>query len=86
VVTAQQEKLNLRAVLYAVRVGGREIVTGSVGESMTGVPAKPDMYSATGRSPRSTCRRCCCWWTRASSSPDQADTRPDRSNVLGHYI
>jgi CubicO group peptidase (beta-lactamase class C family) len=48
VVTEQREKLNLRAVLYAVRVDGREIVTGAVGESMTGVPATPDMYVRNG--------------------------------------
>jgi hypothetical protein len=48
VVTEQREKLNLRAVLYAVRVDGREIVTGAVGESMTGVPATPNMHFRNG--------------------------------------
>jgi CubicO group peptidase (beta-lactamase class C family) len=48
VVTEQQQKLHLRAVLYAVRVDGREIVTGAVGESMTGVPATPDMHFRNG--------------------------------------
>jgi CubicO group peptidase (beta-lactamase class C family) len=48
VVTEQQEKLHLRAVLYAVRVDGQEIVTGAVGESMTGVPATPDMHVRNG--------------------------------------
>jgi len=47
-VTEQQEKLHLRAVLYAVRVDGKEIVTGAVGESMTAVPATPDMYFRNG--------------------------------------
>jgi hypothetical protein len=42
--TEQQDKLNLRAVLYAVRVDGQEIVTGALGDSMTGLPARPDGY------------------------------------------
>ena len=48
VITEQQKKLNLRAVLYTVRVNEQEVVTGAVGESMTGVLATPDMYFRNG--------------------------------------
>ncbi|MFI8822680.1 serine hydrolase domain-containing protein [Streptomyces sp. NPDC053431] len=40
--------LKLKAVLLRVTVDGREVVTDALGESMTGVPAEPDMHFRAG--------------------------------------
>ncbi|MBX9421224.1 MULTISPECIES: serine hydrolase [Streptomyces] len=45
--TAQKD-LDLKAVQLRVTVDGREIVTDALGESMTGVPAQPDMHFRAG--------------------------------------
>ncbi|WP_030197065.1 serine hydrolase [Streptomyces sp. NRRL S-87] len=45
--TAQSE-LGLRSVILRVTRGGREVVTAATGESMTGVPATPDMHLRVG--------------------------------------
>lgn len=41
-------KAHLRAVIVRVTLDGREIVTAAVGDSMTGVPATPDMHFRNG--------------------------------------
>ncbi|MFD8082412.1 serine hydrolase domain-containing protein [Kitasatospora sp. NPDC059722] len=43
-----KEELDLNSVLLKVTVDGREVVTGAVGESMTGVPATADMHFRVG--------------------------------------
>ncbi|MFF1546818.1 serine hydrolase domain-containing protein [Streptomyces sp. NPDC058291] len=43
-----KKELGLKAALVKVTVDGRELVTGAVGESMTGVPATPAMHFRTG--------------------------------------
>ncbi|MEU2654780.1 serine hydrolase domain-containing protein [Streptomyces sp. NPDC007325] len=43
-----RKDLKLNAVLLRVTVDGRELVTGALGESMTGVPAEPDMHFRAG--------------------------------------
>ncbi|MER5349340.1 serine hydrolase domain-containing protein [Kitasatospora sp. NPDC002551] len=43
-----QEELDLNAVILRVSVDGREIVTGALGESMTGVAAEPAMHFRAG--------------------------------------
>ncbi|GGY74943.1 serine hydrolase domain-containing protein [Streptomyces omiyaensis] len=43
-----RKDLALNAVLLRVTVDGRELVTGALGESMTGVPAEPDMHFRAG--------------------------------------
>ncbi|MFE5791862.1 serine hydrolase domain-containing protein [Streptomyces sp. NPDC056503] len=43
-----RKDLRLNAVLLRVTVDGRELVTGALGESMTGVPAEPDMHFRAG--------------------------------------
>ncbi|MFF2774710.1 serine hydrolase domain-containing protein [Streptomyces sp. NPDC058052] len=43
-----RKDLRLNAVLLRVTVDGREVVTGALGESMTGVPAEPDMHFRAG--------------------------------------
>ncbi|MFE5297024.1 serine hydrolase domain-containing protein [Streptomyces sp. NPDC056632] len=43
-----QQDLKLKAVLLRVDDGGREVVTDALGESMTGVPAEPDMHFRAG--------------------------------------
>ncbi|MFJ5781441.1 serine hydrolase domain-containing protein [Streptomyces hydrogenans] len=43
-----RKDLRLNAVLLRVTVDGREVVTGALGESMTGVPAEPDMRFRAG--------------------------------------
>ncbi|MFF9143790.1 serine hydrolase domain-containing protein [Streptomyces sp. NPDC014861] len=43
-----RKDLRLNAVLLRVTVDGRELVTGALGESMTGVPARPDMHFRAG--------------------------------------
>ncbi|MFC9734574.1 serine hydrolase domain-containing protein [Streptomyces roseolus] len=43
-----RKDLRLKAVLLRVTVDGREVVTGALGESMTGVPAEPDMRFRAG--------------------------------------
>ncbi|MFE0463661.1 serine hydrolase domain-containing protein [Kitasatospora sp. NPDC058965] len=40
--------LDLKSVLVRVTVDGHELVTDAVGESMTGVPAEPDMHFRAG--------------------------------------
>ncbi|MEU4561142.1 serine hydrolase domain-containing protein [Actinoplanes sp. NPDC023936] len=45
--TARGE-LDLGAALVRVTIGGREVVTAAVGESMTGVPATTDMHFRSG--------------------------------------
>ncbi|WP_370148799.1 serine hydrolase domain-containing protein [Streptacidiphilus sp. EB129] len=47
---AQQGKTRygLNSVILKVTVGGRELVTSALGESMTGVPAEPDMHFRAG--------------------------------------
>ncbi|MER7759795.1 serine hydrolase domain-containing protein [Streptomyces sp. NPDC097619] len=41
-------ELKLKAVLLRVEVDGREVVTDALGESMTRVPARPDMHFRAG--------------------------------------
>ncbi|MFF6774554.1 serine hydrolase domain-containing protein [Streptomyces sp. NPDC012637] len=43
-----QRDLKLKAVLLRVTDGDREVVTDALGESMTGVPAEPDMHFRAG--------------------------------------
>ncbi|MFJ9826295.1 serine hydrolase domain-containing protein [Streptomyces sp. NPDC101160] len=43
-----QQDLKLKAVLLRVTEDGREVVTDALGESMTGVPAEPDMHFRAG--------------------------------------
>ncbi|MFG3345204.1 serine hydrolase domain-containing protein [Streptomyces sp. NPDC048018] len=43
-----QQDLKLKSVLLRVTDGGREVVTDALGESMTGVPAEPDMHFRAG--------------------------------------
>ncbi|MFG3407576.1 serine hydrolase domain-containing protein [Streptomyces sp. NPDC048142] len=43
-----RRELGLEAALVRVTVDGREVVTGAFGESMTGVPAKPNMHFRPG--------------------------------------
>ncbi|MER7824105.1 serine hydrolase domain-containing protein [Streptomyces sp. NPDC096097] len=45
---AAQKELDLNAVVLRVTRDGREIVTGALGESMTGVPAAADMHFRAG--------------------------------------
>ncbi len=45
---AAQAEYDLRAVLVRVLIGGEELVTAALGESMTGVPATPDMHFRNG--------------------------------------
>ncbi|MBV9323248.1 MAG: beta-lactamase family protein [Chloroflexi bacterium] len=45
---ALMEQRNLRAVILRVLVDGQELVTDAFGESMTGVPATPDMHFRNG--------------------------------------
>ncbi|MEV7561316.1 serine hydrolase domain-containing protein [Streptomyces sp. NPDC089795] len=45
---AAQKELDLNAVVLRVTRDGREIVTGALGESMTGVPATADMHFRSG--------------------------------------
>ncbi|MFJ6054147.1 serine hydrolase domain-containing protein [Streptomyces sp. NPDC092307] len=45
---AAQKELDLNAVVLRVTRDGREIVTGALGESMTGVPATADMHFRAG--------------------------------------
>ncbi|MFF0432300.1 serine hydrolase domain-containing protein [Streptomyces sp. NPDC004327] len=47
---ARQAKkdLKLKAVLLRVTIDGREVATDGLGESMTGVPAEPDMHFRAG--------------------------------------
>ncbi|MEU3745559.1 MULTISPECIES: serine hydrolase domain-containing protein [Streptomyces] len=48
-VTRKAKKdLRLKAVQLRVTVDGREVVTDALGESMTGVPAEPDMHFRAG--------------------------------------
>jgi D-alanyl-D-alanine carboxypeptidase len=48
IVRRAKKELDLEAVLVKVTVGGRELVTTAVGESMTDVPATPAMHFRTG--------------------------------------
>ncbi|GGS05872.1 hypothetical protein GCM10010269_51030 [Streptomyces humidus] len=48
IVRRAEKELGLEAALVKVTVDGRELVTGAVGESMTGVPATPAMHFRTG--------------------------------------
>ncbi|MFE5934700.1 serine hydrolase domain-containing protein [Streptomyces sp. NPDC056470] len=43
-----KDDLSLNSVELRVTVGGREVVTDALGESMTGVPARPDMHFRAG--------------------------------------
>ncbi|CAM5670642.1 serine hydrolase domain-containing protein [Streptomyces narbonensis] len=43
-----KKDLRLKAVQLRVTVDGREVVTDALGESMTGVPARPDMHFRAG--------------------------------------
>ncbi|MFC8271059.1 serine hydrolase domain-containing protein [Streptomyces sp. NPDC057271] len=43
-----KDDLELNSVELRVTVGGREVVTDALGESMTGVPARPDMHFRAG--------------------------------------
>ncbi|MEE1822600.1 serine hydrolase [Streptomyces sp. BE20] len=43
-----KDELDLNSVVLRVTVDGRELVTGALGESMTGVPAEPDMHVRAG--------------------------------------
>ncbi|MCP2311074.1 serine hydrolase domain-containing protein [Kitasatospora paracochleata] len=47
---AEQAKtdMDLKSVILRVTVDGREVVTGALGESMTGVPAEPAMHFRNG--------------------------------------
>ena len=42
------EKQDVKAVILRVTIDGQEIVTAALGESMTGVPATPDMHFRNG--------------------------------------
>ena len=42
------EKQDVKAVILRVTIDGQEIVTAALGESMTGVPARPDMHFRNG--------------------------------------
>ncbi|KUO10066.1 serine hydrolase domain-containing protein [Streptomyces sp. DSM 15324] len=48
IVRKARKDLDLKAALVKVTVGGRNLYTGAVGESMTGVPATPAMHFRTG--------------------------------------
>ncbi|MFI8964937.1 serine hydrolase domain-containing protein [Streptomyces sp. NPDC053493] len=48
IVRKAKTDLRLNAVLFRVTVDGREVVTDALGESMTGVPAEPDMHFRAG--------------------------------------
>ena len=48
IVRDYMEEANLKAVIVKVTVDGAEIVTAAEGESMTGVPATPDMHFRNG--------------------------------------
>jgi CubicO group peptidase (beta-lactamase class C family) len=48
IVRQVKDELGLKSVLFKVTEGGREIVTGAQGESMTGVPAEPGMHFRSG--------------------------------------
>ncbi|WP_133917407.1 serine hydrolase domain-containing protein [Streptomyces sp. NBC_00582] len=48
IVREARKDLGLKAALVKVTVGGKPLVTGAVGESMTGVPATPAMHFRTG--------------------------------------
>ncbi|GGV43380.1 hypothetical protein GCM10010495_71300 [Kitasatospora herbaricolor] len=43
-----KEQYDLNSVLLKVTVDGRELITTALGESMTGVPAEPDMHFRAG--------------------------------------
>ncbi|MET9650860.1 serine hydrolase domain-containing protein [Streptomyces sp. JL2001] len=43
-----KDELRLKAVELRVTIDGREVVTDALGESMTGVPAEPDMHFRAG--------------------------------------
>ncbi|MEV6974073.1 serine hydrolase domain-containing protein [Kitasatospora sp. NPDC093806] len=43
-----QAELDLNSVVLRITVDGRELVTGAIGESMTDVPAEPDMHFRAG--------------------------------------
>lgn len=43
-----QQELDLKSVILRVTVDGHELVTGALGESMTGVPAEPAMHFRAG--------------------------------------
>ncbi|MCX5308332.1 hypothetical protein OG304_33620 [Streptomyces sp. NBC_00160] len=45
---AAQKELDLNAVVLRVTRDGQEVVTGALGESMTGVPATADMHFRAG--------------------------------------
>ncbi|MEU6239250.1 serine hydrolase domain-containing protein [Kitasatospora sp. NPDC047058] len=47
---AEQAKteMDLKSVILRVTVDGREVITSALGESMTGVPAEPDMHFRNG--------------------------------------
>lgn len=48
VVRETMEETGLRAAIYRVFANGEEVVTGALGESMTGVPATPEMHFRNG--------------------------------------
>ncbi|MEU9078193.1 serine hydrolase domain-containing protein [Kitasatospora sp. NPDC004745] len=43
-----KEELDLKSVILRVTADGREVLTAALGESMTGVPARPDMHFRNG--------------------------------------
>ncbi|WP_078910639.1 serine hydrolase [Streptomyces sp. NRRL S-87] len=43
-----QREMDLKSVILRVTVDGRELITTALGESMTGVPAEPDMHFRNG--------------------------------------
>jgi CubicO group peptidase (beta-lactamase class C family) len=48
VVRASMAANHLRALIVQVRSNGKTVYTGAFGESMTGVPATPDMHFRSG--------------------------------------
>ena len=48
IVRKAMDQYKLKAVIYRVTIDGKNIVTAGLGESMTGVPATPDMHFRSG--------------------------------------
>ncbi|HEV3090642.1 MAG TPA: hypothetical protein VGX91_04260 [Candidatus Cybelea sp.] len=48
VVRSSMVKLHLKAAIVQVRSNGQNVYTGAFGESMTGVPATPQMHFRNG--------------------------------------
>ena len=48
IVRKAMDEYKLKAVIYRVTIDGKNIVTAALGESMSGVPATPDMHFRNG--------------------------------------